>query len=66
MNSVFSVDRSLFKQYIGMVKVHDIIDEGSHPPWARFHGEFGNLQEYKIREHRDKFNITQKVDKGTF
>ena len=65
INSTFLVD-SYKKQYIGMTNVHDIVDEGSHPPWARFLGEFGNLQEYKIREHRDKFKITQKVDEETF
>ena len=43
----------LQEQRIGMDNVHDIVDEGSHPPWARFIGEFGNLQAYKIREHRE-------------
>ena len=31
------------EQRIGMENVHDIIDEGSRPPWARFLGELGNL-----------------------
>ena len=28
---------------IDVVNVHDIVGEGSHQPWARFLGEFGNL-----------------------
>ena len=35
------------EQRIDMENVHDIVDEGSHPPWARFLGEFGSPQEYK-------------------
>ena len=48
-----------------MEKVHDIIDEASHPPWARFLGEFGNLQEHKSREHKECVQYQSKIIKRT-
>ena len=39
INAAFSVGFFL-EQRIGMVNLHDTVDEGSHPPWARFLGEF--------------------------
>ena len=35
-----------------MRNVHGIVDESCQSPWASFQQEFGNLQEHKIREHR--------------
>ena len=50
INAAFSVG-FLLEQRIGVENLHDTVDEGSHPPWARFLGEFRSLQEHKIREH---------------
>ena len=37
-NKCYVLSGSLQEQRIGMGTVHDIVDEGSHPPWARFLG----------------------------
>ena len=41
INATFSVD-SYENNVLVWLNVHDIVDEGSHAPWARFLGEFGN------------------------
>ena len=38
----------------------------SHPPWARFLGEFASLQEYKIREHRECVQHHSKIHEIAF
>ena len=43
----------LQNQCIVRENVHDIVDESHHPSSAGFPNEFGNLQEHKIREHRE-------------
>ena len=55
-NAAFSVG-FLLEQRIGMVNLHDTVDEGSHPPWARFLGELRSIQAHKIREHFSKRRI---------
>ena len=49
--------KNLIKRYVlggfsqeqrnGMENVHDVVPEGSHPPWANFIREFGSVQEHK-------------------
>ena len=34
---------------INMENVHVFFDESRHPSWAELFGEFGDLQEHKIR-----------------
>ena len=41
----------LQEQRMEMENVHDIVNEGSHPPWAEFLGEFGHLLEHTTREY---------------
>ena len=36
-------------QCIGMGTVHVFFNESSHSSWTELFGEFGNLQEHKIR-----------------
>ena len=50
-------------QCIGMVNVHDLVYESRHSPWGRFLKQFGNLQEHKIREHRDCVQHHSKTNK---
>ena len=52
-NKCYVLSGSLQEQRVGMVNVHDIVDEGSHPPRARFLGEFGNPSKHKNREHQE-------------
>ena len=61
MNATFSVDP--YKNNV-LTWSHDIVDEGSHAPWARFLGECGSLPENKKFENIENvFNITQKFIK---
>ena len=42
INATFSVD-SQKNNVLAWRYIHDIVDEGSHPLWVKFLGEFGNL-----------------------
>ena len=46
--------------------VHGVADEGSLLSQARFSEEFGNLQEYKLREFLECVQHYWKIDEGTF
>ena len=54
------------EQRIGIGNVHDIVDEGIHPPRATFLGEFGHLQEHKIREHGECVQHDSNIRELTF
>ena len=57
-NRCYILDGILQNQCIDMVNVHGIIDESRHSSWAGFLKELGNLQEHKIREHRECLQST--------
>ena len=55
-NKCYVLNGILQKERIGMENVHGVAYERRHSSWARFPNEFGNLQEHKIREHRERRN----------
>ena len=52
-NKCYVLNGIIKDKFIDMRNVHGVVDESRHPSWARFSEEFGNLQEHKIREHRE-------------
>ena len=49
----YVLNRSIQNTCIDMVNVHGVVYESRHSSWAGFPNEFGNLQEHKIRKHRE-------------
>ena len=52
-NRCYVLSRILQNQCVATTNVDGIVDESRHTSSAGFHNEFGNLQEHKIREHRE-------------
>ena len=49
----YVLNRIIQNECIDVDKVHGVVDEIRQSSWAVFLHEFGSLQEYKIREHRE-------------
>ena len=61
-NKCYVFSGILQNQCIDMENVHGMVDESRHSSWARFLEEFGNIQEHKIREHRECVQHHSKIE----